>query len=403
MEFRPIFSSLRKHRIPALLIVMEIALACAVLCNAVFMISQRLAQMHLPNAIDETGLSIVDVAGSDPKQAADDIPRNLAALRSIPGVKAVAAMNSLPLSRDGWNTALSVKPSKGFDKNDVNIQEYLFSAGGEKALGLRLLEGRFFNADEAAGSELEAFMPKGHAVLITKSLAKRFWPDGTAVGKQLYMGDKFSYTVVGVVADVLRPGLRSNGTYNSAFFPLKPNDNALEDYVIRSAPGDRQRVMGEAIRKLSTLMPNAVVKGQTFSDMRDKYFADVRSMSWMLVLVCLVMLAVTAFGIIGLSSFWVSQRRRQIGIRRAVGATRSDILRYFQTENFLISSMGVMLGMGLAYGANLYLMQHYEMSRMPWYFFPIGAAALWLIGQASVLGPALRASNVPPVTATRSV
>jgi putative ABC transport system permease protein len=126
------------------------------------------------------------------------------------------------------------------------------------------------------------------------------------------------------------------------------------------------------------------------------------SMAWMLVLVCVVMLAVTAFGIVGLTSFWVQQRRRQIGIRRAVGATRGHIMQYFQAENFLLSSAGIVLGMALAFAINLYLMHHYEMTRMPWFYPPGGAIALWLLGQLAVFGPALRAAAVPPVVATRS-
>jgi putative ABC transport system permease protein len=86
-----------------------------------------------------------------------------------------------------------------------------------------------------------------------------------------------------------------------------------------------------------------------------------------------------------------------------VGATRGHILHYFQTENFLLSTGGVVVGMLLAFGINLYLMQHYAMTRMPWYYLPGGAVALWLIGQLAVLGPALRAAAVPPVVATRSV
>ena len=115
------------------------------------------------------------------------------------------------------------------------------------------------------------------------------------------------------------------------------------------------------------------------------------------------MLIVTALGIVGLCSFWVAQRRRTIGVRRALGATRGSILRYFQTENFLLATIGIGVGMVLAYGINLFLMTHYELPRLPSSYFPIGAVALWLIGQAAVLGPAMRAAAVPPVVATRSV
>jgi putative ABC transport system permease protein len=123
----------------------------------------------------------------------------------------------------------------------------------------------------------------------------------------------------------------------------------------------------------------------------------------MLVGVILALLLVTALGIVGLASFWVQQRRKQIGIRRAIGATRRDILGYFQTENFLIVSGGIAIGMVLAFGLNLVLMKVYELPRLPLYYLPWGALALWLLGQLAVLGPALRAAAVPPVVATRSV
>jgi putative ABC transport system permease protein len=90
-------------------------------------------------------------------------------------------------------------------------------------------------------------------------------------------------------------------------------------------------------------------------------------------------------------------------VRRALGATRGNILHYFQTENFVLATIGIALGMVLAYGINIFLMLHYELPRLPFYYLPVGAVTLWLIGQLAVLGPALRAAAVPPVVATRSV
>lgn len=406
MQIHPILAALRKHKIPATLIVFEIALACAVLCNAVFMISQRVGEIRLPNAIDESGVSDIGVQGIDPQTANADIPRDLAALREIPGVTAVAAINMLPLGQNSWNTNVATSPGNITAKDNPNIAEYLFTKGGPDALGMHLLEGRFFNDDEYADSKLgNSYLPTGHVALLTKSLAERLWPEQNALGKQIWVGKHNYYTVVGIVADVLRPDSNGGGDahfHYSAFFPVSPA-LAVQDFVVRSAPQDRGRVLGEGVRKLEALSPSVVVKGQTFSEIRDKYFANTRSMVWILVLVCVVMLAVTAFGIVGLTSFWVGQRRRQIGIRRAVGATRTHILQYFQTENFLLSTAGVVVGMVLAFGINLYLMQHYQMLRMPWYYLPASAIALWVLGQLAVLGPALRAANVPPVVATRSV
>ena len=406
-EIRPILASLRKHRIPVILIVLEIALACAVLCNAVFMISQRVGYIRLPNAIDEQGIGVVSLNGTDDKRVGSDIPRNLAALRGIGGVQAVAVVSTMPLTNNNWGWSFGLTPDSVLsNQKSINVPMYTLGQGADQALGLHLLQGRFFTDGDYADSKFGGTpLPETHVVVITRSLGERLWPGQSPLGKTIYSVPSY-YTVVGVVADVLRPFLNTgSGTYNSAFFPMSAGGSAgaLGSYVLRGAPRDIARIVREAQQKLSDINPTAVAKGQTYTHIRSKYFADMSSMAWMLVLVCVVMLAVTAFGIVGLTSFWVNQRRRQIGIRRAVGATRGDIMQYFQTENFLLSSAGVAIGMALAFGINVYLMQHYEMPRMPWYYLPGGAIALWLLGQLAVLGPALRAAAVPPVVATRSV
>jgi putative ABC transport system permease protein len=405
MEIGPILASLRKHRIPALLIVLEIALACAVLCNAVFMIGARASEIRLSDAIDEPALSVVTLNGADPDRAASEIPRNLDALRRIPGVQGAAVLNTMPLSGNGWNTnfttRLDMKPT---DKASINSNVYLLGEGADRVLGLQLKQGRMFTGEDYASSTMgSSFMPQTHVAIVSQRLASRLWPGQPALGRKMYV-NQYWYQVVGVVADVLRPkeaGAGLPGIYDTAFFPMQPTD-ALSYYVLRSAPADRERIARQAEDALSRLDTAAVAEGKPFVDIRSDYFSGAASMVWMLVLVCVVMLAVTAFGIVGLTSFWVAQRRRQIGIRRAVGARRGHILSYFCTENFLLSAAGVVLGMLLAFGINLYLMQHYEMARMPWYYLPVGAVVLWLLGQVAVFGPARRAAAVPPVEATRS-
>lgn len=401
MEIQPILASLRKHKIPVSLIILEIALACAVFCNAVSMIGQRIAELHMPNAIDETTLVDISVNGTDPKRVSDDIPRFLASLRRIPGVVDTAATTSIPFGKGLGVDSVSTKP----DSADApGASRYMFTQGGPNAFGLRLLEGRFFNDDEYIVGKVGGIsVSVSDVVIITRSLAHRLWPGAHALGKQLWMGGS-PYTVVGIVADVARPGGSGIGqsyAYYSTFFPVGP-EPALTNYVVRSSPNELNRVLHTAVATLAALSPNAVVKGQAFTDIRADRFANMRSMVWILVLVCVVMLVVTAFSIVGLTSFWISQRRRQLGIRRALGATRANILHYFQTENFLLSTAGILLGIFLAFGINLYLMDHYQMDLMPWYYVPISAATLWILGQLAVLEPALRAANVPPMLATRT-
>jgi putative ABC transport system permease protein len=123
----------------------------------------------------------------------------------------------------------------------------------------------------------------------------------------------------------------------------------------------------------------------------------------MLKLIMVILTLVTALGIVGLASFSVNRRKKQIGIRRALGATQSAILRHFLVENFLITTMGVILGAGLAVGLNIVLVNKFSLTPIDWYLVPSGMAALWIVGQLAVYGPAQRAASIAPATATRTV
>jgi putative ABC transport system permease protein len=126
-------------------------------------------------------------------------------------------------------------------------------------------------------------------------------------------------------------------------------------------------------------------------------------MAIMLTTVCFALLAITALGIVGLASFWVTQRRKQIGTRRALGATRGAIVRYFQLENALITAGGAVFGVALAVGLNIWLVNTFQLTRLNLLYLPAGVAIVFALGQLAVYPPARRAATVPPAEATRSV
>jgi putative ABC transport system permease protein len=136
-------------------------------------------------------------------------------------------------------------------------------------------------------------------------------------------------------------------------------------------------------------------------EIRARAYRSNRGLTLILGAVAFILVAVTAFGMAGLTSYWVAERRRQIGIRRALGATRQAILRLFQKENFLIALSGVLIGVVLAVALNLWLISRFEMVRLdPTYVIGSGIAML-LLGQIAVLWPAMRAAQVPPALAIR--
>ena len=409
MDIRPIFSTLRRHKFTAFLLIMEIALTCAIICNAVFLIGQRLDRMNMTTGVAEHELVYIDMAyiGSRPDsmaRAAED----LAALRQIAGVTSVALLGQVPFG--GSSSNMGIRTDVSQQKDIINAAQYL----GENVvstLGLQLVAGRDFSPEEYEDidkvykglrtGDLNA-IPK--PMLITKAVADRLWPNQNPLGKQVYVSQGISLTVIGVLKELARPNQFEMGAHYSVINPIRMSVSDGAVFVLRCAPQDREQVIKSALVKLKALDPNRIVlEKETLDQLRYKYFRNDRSMAGILIGVCLALLIVTALGIVGLASFWVAQRNRSIGVRRALGATRGNILSYFQTENFLLTTMGIVIGMVLAYGINLFLIVHYELPRLPAIYFPVGALMLWTIGQCAVLGPALRAATVPPVVATRSV
>ena len=409
MELRPILSTLRRHKTAASLIVLEIALSCAIICNALFLIAERMENIRRPSGFDETHIVRLQVGGiGDDEQASALTQTDLASLRALPGVKSASSTNQVPFNNSSWNS--SVNLTKDQTHQNLNSTIYMGDTSFLDTMGLKLIAGRNFNADEiVAWDEMDKPNSKvqPHAAIISKDVADKLWPGENAVGKQFYSWGEEPIRVVGVLEHMVRPN-----TFNgfaeyeySMILPVRVPYTVGGNFMMRVDDPSRRQATLDAAEK--ALMANAnnrlTVEKQMMDEMRSEFFRGDRSMAWMLGGVCIALLIVTALGIVGLASFWVQQRTRQIGVRRALGATRGQILRYFQTENFLLATLGIVIGMILAYGINQMLMSRYELPRLPILFLPIGAAVLWLLGQISVFGPARRAAAVPPAVATRSV
>lgn len=403
MSLSPIAASLTRHRLTALLLILQVSLTCAIVCNVAFMIVHRIAQLDLPSGVAENELVMID--STDLDNRTPPLVRHetdLTALRAIAGVKSVAAVDTVPLYLREWANGITLVqdgPSR------AAAAAFNGTPGELSTLGLHLVEGRDFLPDEYVPVDTAhdwAGIDRVPAVIVTRALAKQLFPGEEALGKSIYPDEK-PVRIVGVVDHLLRPRLHEDSDSEYAtLFPMLPDANEVT-YVLRTSPQDRDRVLKQASDVLARIDGDRILRhAQTFAQLRADYFQRNRTMIGLLIAAALGLLFVTALGIAGLASFWVQQRKRSIGIRRAVGATRLDILRYFQTENFLIVTTGVVLGSILAYALNMALMEHYEQPRLPLLYPVIGAIALWLLGQLAVFGPALRAAAVPPVAAVRS-
>ncbi|NID15529.1 ABC transporter permease [Luteibacter yeojuensis] len=402
LDILPIVATLRRHRLTATLLVLQIALTCAIVCNAVFVIGDRLAWMTTPSGIAEDQLMRITVSDIGPrKDIHARVEADLAAIRGIPGVEAVTVGNSLPFGGNAWNSGLKLDRSQRSSSVDVAT---FYGESLAETLGSRLLAGRMFHPDEYRWVDdlVAEKATSSHVGIVTNDLARRLFPDKSALGEEILVGGE-PVRIVGVLERLpAASGKAREDVNDTVLMPWRMIPAYGGGYFVRARKGETARVLKDAVAALKGVNPRrVVVEARPYTEIRGRFFAADRAMAVLLSSVSVALLAVTALGIVGLASFWVGQRRRQIGVRRALGASRADILHYFQTENFLLASMGIVLGMVLAYGINALLMKQYELPRLPLAYLPVGATVLWLLGQVAVLAPALRAASVPPVEATR--
>ncbi|MEO6799333.1 MAG: FtsX-like permease family protein [Rhodanobacter sp.] len=410
LQIKPILVALRRHKAGTLLIALQIALTLAIVCNALFIIHQRLANLSERSGVDEANVFVIQnqwAVDWTTKQIDAQVRTDMLALRQLPGVRDAAPSTGYPLQGGGWDNFVTMTPDQVKPTTDSAVyygDEHLLDT-----LGLRLIAGRNFRPDEVMvmGTQ-QAIVPP--VVIVSKALADRLFPDGSALGKSFYAMSATPSTIVGIADPLHRQGASQWDKAHagqSLIWPARPDDARGIYYIVRAKPGQLAAAMRAAPKALFAQSRMRIISPKDgvldYAQIRRRVFDSDRGMAILMGIISVVLLAITAAGIVGLTSFWVGQRRKQIGVRRALGATRHDILHYFLTENLLIGLGGVSVGAVLAIVINLWMVTRFEMDRMSLVYVGVGISALLLLGQGAVFAPALRASRVSPVEATRNV
>lgn len=418
MPMHPILSALRRHKTGTTLIALQIALTLAIVCNALFIIRTQFEQMSRPTGLDEHNLLMVATTQSGINSSTDagkatldaSIKADLTALRQLPDVADAYETHSLPLSGSPWGLGIRMMPSGSYGSHTTyfHADEHTLTT-----LGLRLVAGRNFRNDEI-GEDDNFGVLQPAVIIVSKHLADNLFPHGDALGKQIYFTSATKpSTIVGIVERMQTSSARSstdNRTWDSTLVPMRLVTPSRY-YVARTKPGRLAAAMQSVPAALYAQDPQRVIPDgsegdevgvRRFAQIRAEAYQGDRTLAILMGVISSILLAVTGCGIAGLSSFWVAQRRRQIGVRRALGATRRDIVRYFLIENALISVAGVIVGILLAFGFSGWLMGQFELTRLSPVYVLVGVVMIFLLSQGAALAPALRAARIAPVEAMRS-
>ena len=414
MEIGPIFRALTHQKSRFWLITLEIALTLAIVANCLNMITDEQTKVQRPTGMDEEHLLVVESEPFAPEFEDDEYVRasyeeDLRIIRALPGVRAATGTRSIPLSGSGSNH--SRRPT-GTEIEPIGTPFFTMGTDALETLGVELVAGRDFvesdfpgpTTEDAEAEDAESAPAEARPVIVTKEVADLLFPEGDAVGKTIESADGTSVDiVVGIIERMQGSWPHSPWAERVVLYPRMPANNRRARYMVRSEPGMVDDLYTALDTSLLRVNDGRIVSVRTLTEIKARTYRPNMVVTGMLGVLSVLLVLVTSLGLIGLTSFSVTQRTREIGTRRALGATRGAILRYFLVENWIVTSAGLTLGLVLTYTLNFALAHSAEVSRIGWSQVGTGMLVLWLTGLMAALAPALRGTTVPPVLATRTV
>ena len=320
----------------------------------------------------------------------------------MPGVLYATVTSAVPLSGSGSSTGLRLEPDE--HKPTVGTAVYRMGEDALETLGVNLERGRNFYPEEIVthvpGVDV-AVTPA--SVIVTRALAKELYPDEDPLGKPIYWGSLEPSTIVGIIEHMQGAWIDWSGFERNVIIPRRQAGKGVR-YMIRTEPGERDTLVPQIEAKLAELDPNRVIRNvRTHTAIMKQAYEVDAVMAWILVAVVGLLVGLTVLVTAGLASYFVSQRTKQIGTRRVLGATRWDVVRYFMTENWLITTLGVVLGGILTVAVSYVLETNFSLPHLPTSYIVTCVVGAWLISLAASYLPARRAGMIPPAVATRTV
>jgi putative ABC transport system permease protein len=408
VDLKHILHSLRRHQLIVLILVIEVAFSFSVVCNMALMASHRIDAWHQESGLQESGLGMLSSTDRSGGIGANHWAHTVEAMRAIEavsGVEDVAAAQSLPLNGVSYNISFSRSSPADPDSGDgVQVSVFTGSPNLVDVLGLQISKGRPFTREEyVLNKDQGVALAEVGAVLVSEQLARKLFGSHNALGQMVYV-ERHPMRIVGIVRHLLSPTPTLGGENQlTAIVPVLPNSDTTT-FLIRARPTALNRTLLRSAQALFAANPLGVI-GSAFSykELRTKYFQHDVAMLRLMIYAMIALLVVTIIGIAGLVSFWVARRGNSIGVRRALGALRSDNILHFLVENICVVAAGVCVGVAGAYTLNAYLIRHYGESPMSLIFLLFGIVLMVVAGQLASLGPALRAAKISPSAAMRGM
>ena len=380
------------------LVVGQLALSLVLLVTGALLARGLLAARNTDLGFDPDAVSSLSfnlqMNGYDVDRAAAFRARALDTLRALPGVTAASVASRLPLAPDINASGVKVPGVHTTEDEDAVVDTVAVGADYFTAVGVPIVSGRAFTEDEVTG--------RRRVAIVNETMARQFWPDGRAVGARIYTDgfDSEPYEIVGIARD---HKVRSVGEAPRAYLHLPASPSTAVGLVVQTAttseaalPMLRQALLG--------LEPAIVFTEDTSAaEVAETTMAPTRIAALVVGAFGALALVLATVGLYGVISYSVSRRRREVGIRIALGATRGAVLGLVLGQGVRLALVGIALGtLGAAAAGQLLESLLYGVSSVDPAAYLVAAGVLMAVALAANLLPAVGAARVDPVRALRS-
>ncbi len=404
MNFKALLKSLLLRKFTTGLLILQLAITLGLLVNSAILAIDIQAKISQPTGLDNDNILIVSTHPTSGNYRDLDYFRSIATedmakLSQLPGVKDVSVTNQLPIRTRGMISNTHDLDNPEQEKNDKYLQDVKYILAEKNlaaAMGFTLLEGRFLNDSD----QLDFGSEEKHNIVITESLKRALYGDDSAIGQETNNG-----FIVGVIKDItLDPTLPADKQYGLFINTMMEYIFVGRYYVLNVEPGQMANVRSKVSDTILAVQAERdIFDVLTMTEHLKGFYRDDQGLVDLFLLLCGLMLFVTAISSYAYSQFHISRQKKFIGIRRALGARKKDVLLYVLTENWLVYSIGCLLGVLVAFGFNILLSQHITLSKPDLILFLLITCVIFISGTLATWLPAKNTSNIPPVLATKTV
>jgi predicted permease len=393
------------QRLRGTLVVAEVALSLTLLVGAGLLIRSFLRLQQVDTGFRPEGVLTLRISLPEQKYAKIEQTRAfyrelLDRIRRLPGVDAAGGATGLPLGGTGWSgtTTVDSRAVQPQDSTPEADQRPVFP-GYFEALGIPLVRGRYFEQrDNEKGAPV---------AIIDETMAKTYWPKEDPIGKRIKSGGSGSTqpwcTIVGVVRHVRYRTLESPSRVEF-YWPYDQTSFALTSMSLAiHTSSDPHSLSGVVERQVQALDPDQpAYRIRTMGELMSESMARRRLSMFLLAIFAAVALALAAVGIYGIMSYSVAQRAHEVGIRMALGARSSDVVRMVLAQSLGLTLAGIFAGLiGSLALTNLLSSLLFNVKATDATTFLVVALILAVVAVVASLVPAYRATTVDPVNALR--